>query len=116
MLTKHDYKSIQEIPLLVLEQLRVKDITEFENYLRIRLRNADLTVNRKLSSLKSLFHYLSQIAEDENLYPYLKRNVMAKVEMASVRVSVSKKAEKIENQFSEPTIRKMNLRISSNLW
>ena len=29
--------------------------------------------------LRSLFHYLSQIAEDDDFYPLLKRNVMAKV-------------------------------------
>ena len=39
------------------------------------------TINRKLSALRSLFHYLSQIAEDDNFYPLLKRNVMAKVEI-----------------------------------
>jgi len=37
------------------------------------------TRERKLASLKSLFHYLSQIAEDEDHYPLLKRNVMAKL-------------------------------------
>ena len=43
--------------------------------------NGKTTINRKLSALRSLFHYLSQIAEDDNFYPLLKRNVMAKVEI-----------------------------------
>lgn len=43
--------------------------------------NTRVTVSRKLSALRSLFHYLSQIAEDENFYPLLKRNIMAKVEV-----------------------------------
>src|SRR5690606_14528034 len=41
--------------------------------------NSRTTITRKLSSLRSLYHYLSQIAEDENFYPLMKRNVMAKI-------------------------------------
>jgi len=46
--------------------------------------NARVTISRKLSSLRSLFHYLSQIAEDENLNPLLRRNVMAKIPIKRV--------------------------------
>ncbi|MDN4096263.1 tyrosine recombinase XerS [Brevibacillus agri] len=41
------------------------------------------TTNRKLASLKSLFHWLSVLSEDENGDPYLRRNVMAKIEIIS---------------------------------
>jgi len=41
---------------------------------------SDHTVSRKISSLKSLFYYLSALSEDENGESYLQRNVMAKIE------------------------------------
>ena len=56
-------------------------IDAFKMFLATRQLNTNsrTTISRKLSSLRSLFHYLSQIAEDEEFYPLLKRNVMAKV-------------------------------------
>jgi integrase len=74
-------KSIRDIPLEDLENLRIDAIDSFRMFLASRREQANsrTTINRKLSSLRSLFHYLSQIAEDENFYPLLKRNVMAKV-------------------------------------
>jgi site-specific recombinase XerD len=74
---------INEISLDDLEKLRVEQIDYFRFYLSTRKEklNSKTTINRKLSSIRSLFHYLSQIAEDEDYYPLLKRNVMAKIEM-----------------------------------
>lgn len=79
----HDQK---DVTLLDLESLRMEHITSFRIYLTTykETTNARVTVSRKLSSLRSLFHYLSQIAEDENFYPLLKRNVMAKIEIKRV--------------------------------
>lgn len=72
---------IKDVSLLELEQLRMEAIDGYKLYLSTfkEERNSRTTITRKLSSLRSLFHYLSQIAEDENFYPLLKRNVMAKV-------------------------------------
>jgi site-specific recombinase XerD len=74
-------KTMRDIPLEDLERLRVEDVDNYRLFLATRREhaNARVTIARKLSSLRSLFHYLSQIAEDENLYPLLKRNVMAKI-------------------------------------
>lgn len=71
-----------KVTLEELEHLRMESITGYRLYLTTRRvgANSRITVSRKLSSLRSLFHYLSQIAEDENFYPLLKRNIMAKVE------------------------------------
>jgi len=79
-------KSIKEIPIQDLEMLRMDNIDNFRLFLLTRKEqtNTRTTVSRKLSSLRSLFHYLSQIAEDEDFYPLLKRNVMAKVEIKRV--------------------------------
>jgi len=74
---------IREVPLEDLEKLRMENIDNYRMFLAGRREHANTrtTISRKLSSLRSLFHYLSQIAEDENFYPLLKRNVMAKVEI-----------------------------------
>lgn len=73
----------REVELIELERLHMESIDHFRMHLASRKENANTktTVSRKLSSLRSLFHYLSQIAEDEQFYPLLKRNVMAKVEI-----------------------------------
>ncbi|WP_159887917.1 tyrosine recombinase XerS [Paenibacillus puerhi] len=78
-----DAARIQDIPLTALEKLHMESIDHFKMFLSMRKTNANTktTISRKLSSLRSLFHYLSQIAEDEQFYPLLKRNVMAKVEI-----------------------------------
>lgn len=72
---------MKDIPLADLEKLRMETIDHYKMYLAAyrERNNSRTTISRKLSSLRSLFHYLSQIAEDENFYPLLKRNVMAKV-------------------------------------
>lgn len=71
----------KEVSLETLEELRVMDVIRFQNHCQRQLGNSKDSIARKISALKSMFHYLSQIAEDADLYPYLKRNVMAKVEV-----------------------------------
>ncbi|MFD2669988.1 tyrosine recombinase XerS [Marinicrinis sediminis] len=70
---------IAHITLFELEQLTTEQIDSYKLFLHLRRQNKLASRERKLASLKSLFHYLSQIAEDEHHYPLLKRNVMAKV-------------------------------------
>ncbi|WP_138751205.1 tyrosine recombinase XerS [Paenibacillus sinopodophylli] len=72
---------IRDVALIELERLHMDSIDGFRMYLSTykEERNSKTTIARKLSSLRSLFHYLSQIAEDEQFYPLLRRNVMAKV-------------------------------------
>lgn len=79
-------QAIKDIPLEDLEKLRMENIDNYKMFLATKkeMANSRTTISRKLSSLRSLFHYLSQIAEDENFYPLLKRNVMAKVSIKRV--------------------------------
>lgn len=72
---------IRDVTLLELERLKMESIDGYRMFLSTHKpeRNTRTTISRKLSSLRSLFHYLSQIAEDDEFYPLLKRNVMAKV-------------------------------------
>ncbi|WEK55987.1 MAG: tyrosine recombinase XerS [Candidatus Cohnella colombiensis] len=73
--------TMSAIPLEDLERLHMDSVDNYRMFLATKRENANsrATISRKLSSLRSLFHYLSQIAEDDNFYPLLKRNVMAKV-------------------------------------
>lgn len=89
----------KDIPLSVLESLKLKDITSFQNYCSKIRKNVKDTIVRRIVSLKSLFHYLSQIAEDDDYYPYLKRNVMAKVEVQRTKRTESEKAERIQSKI-----------------
>lgn len=75
-----------ELTLLDLETLHMDSVVGYRLHLMTRIEgtNTKITVSRKLSALRSLFHYLSQIAEDVNFYPLLKRNVMAKVEIKRI--------------------------------
>ncbi|QWU13981.1 Site-specific recombinase XerD [Paenibacillus sophorae] len=75
-----------DITLLDLETLHMDSVVGYRLHLTTRTEgtNSKITVSRKLSALRSLFHYLSQIAEDENFYPLLKRNIMAKVEIKRI--------------------------------
>jgi site-specific recombinase XerD len=89
-----------DIPLSILESLRAADVERFADYLAIDFGNSPDTIARKYASLKSLFHYLSQVAEDENNYPYLKRNVMIKVVVPEKeKLSFEEKVTRIENKI-----------------
>lgn len=91
--------SVKDIPLSTLESLRREDITSFQNFLK-RYTNMEKrsSRNRMISSLKSLFHHLSQIEEDEDGNPLLKRNVMAKIEIRNVKPSPREQAETLKGR------------------
>lgn len=76
----------KDVTLQELEVLRMENVTSYRIFLATKREGANsrITVSRKLSSLRSLFHYLSQIAEDEEFYPLLKRNIMAKIEIKRI--------------------------------
>ncbi|NOU75712.1 tyrosine recombinase XerS [Paenibacillus sp. LMG 31458] len=81
----HFTGNMSDVPLTLLEKLTTQQIEEFLYYLELDLDNSKLTVNRKLSALKSLFNYLQNQAETKDLKPYLERNVMAKIEFNSIK-------------------------------
>ncbi|MDR7001724.1 tyrosine recombinase XerS [Neobacillus niacini] len=109
----HDYKiffnwiiseqlwtdSIKEIPLERLERLTVLEVEGFLNFLHYELNNKELTVNRKLSALKSLFNYLQNIAETPDLQAYINRNVMAKIEFNEIKETMETRANKMEGKI-----------------
>ncbi|OIK15140.1 tyrosine recombinase XerS [Bacillus sp. MUM 116] len=109
----HDYKiffnwmiseqlwngNIKDIPLERLERLTVLEVEGFLNFLHYELNNKELTVNRKLSALKSLFNYLQNIAETPDLQSYINRNVMAKIEFNEVKETMETRANKMEGKI-----------------
>ncbi|MFC0560139.1 tyrosine recombinase XerS [Halalkalibacter alkalisediminis] len=109
----HDYKiffnwlhaehlhmdEIKNVPLDLLESLTVQQVEGFLSFLQYQLNNKEITVNRKLSALKSLFNYLQNIAETRDLKPYLNRNVMAKIEFNELKDSMETIANKMEGKI-----------------
>ncbi|KMK76333.1 tyrosine recombinase XerS [Alkalihalobacillus pseudalcaliphilus] len=94
---------LQEHPkIIALENLEKLTIRQVESYLKFlvhQLGNKDVTVNRKLSSLKSLFNYLQNTAETEDLKPYIQRNVMAKIEFNDLKNDQETIANKMEGKI-----------------
>lgn len=88
-----------DIPLDFLEQLTVQQIEDFLSFLEFNLRNTPLTINRKISALKSLFHYLQNIAETKDLRAYITRNVMAKVELNVIKEDQETIANRMEGKI-----------------
>ncbi|MBO9596346.1 MAG: tyrosine recombinase XerS, partial [Cohnella sp.] len=96
--------STELVDIQDLEKLTVENIDTFKLHLQLRTQNSITTRERKLASLKSLFHYLSQIAEDDDHYPLLKRNVMAKLKsrrMADSQLIASRLQGKILDDDEE---------------
>ncbi len=91
--------SRQEIPLDVLEKLTVQQLEDFLSFLEFKIENSPLTINRKLSALKSLFHYLQNIAETAELEPYITRNVIAKIELNDVKEDQETIANRMEGKM-----------------
>lgn len=102
-------KTIKNISLEELDQIKRKSIEqsfipyiadETFNPISKKLGTSDVTVNRKISSLSSLFYYLSNIAEsEEDMEPYLRRNVMAKVQHRKIKDNLPEKAKRIRSSI-----------------
>ncbi|WP_428912582.1 tyrosine recombinase XerS [Niallia sp. Krafla_26] len=90
---------IKDIPLSLLETLKAQQVEGFLYSLKYELNNKDITINRKLSALKSLFNYLQNIAENSDLEPYIHRNVMAKIEFNELNLNLETIANKMEGKI-----------------
>ncbi|MEH7438955.1 tyrosine recombinase XerS [Neobacillus drentensis] len=93
------FGDVKDIPLEQLEKMTVIEVDNFLNFLHYQLNNKEITVNRKLSALKSLFNYLQNIAETRDLQPYIQRNVMAKIEFNEIKESMETIANKMEGKI-----------------
>jgi site-specific recombinase XerD len=109
-------KTMKEIELNELNDLKKETVESYIVYLReshlyqrsvllnrptrsARREYSDKTISRKISSLKSLFHYLSALSEDENGESYLSRNVMAKIEIDEEEITPLARAHAIRSKI-----------------
>lgn len=96
---KYASNNRKEIELSRLESLTVRDVESFLSFLEYQLGNAQETINRKISALKSLFDYLQNKAETQELKPYIQRNVMAKIDFNLIKESQETIAKRIEGKI-----------------
>ncbi|MCM3169547.1 MULTISPECIES: tyrosine recombinase XerS [Peribacillus] len=101
------YEKLADIPYSILEQLRRKDVENYIKHLSRRKKinsDKDLIQNQKLSNstilrsvsaLKSLFHYLTTMTEDNEGESYFYRNVMAKVEIKKDKETINARANRM---------------------
>lgn len=87
-----------------LSKLRSKDISFYIDYLqhvpnKQGKNNSPATINRSLNALRSLFHYLTVVAEDENGDPYFDRNVMLKVQSLKSGQTLNARARILETKM-----------------
>ncbi len=103
-----DSSHINDIPLSVLENLRLEDARNFFKYLQRRdipinknesKKPEKVSINRKISALRSLFKYLTTQTENEDGEPYFYRNVMLKIEVSKVKETLGASATKISSKI-----------------
>lgn len=93
--------SCKEIELKTLENLKREDVMLYIDSLRNKLNkqnkyNSPTTINRSINALRSLFHYLTVIADNNNGEPYFYRNVMAKIESLPASQTLNYRANEIQ--------------------
>ncbi|WP_164684851.1 tyrosine recombinase XerS [Brevibacillus reuszeri] len=93
----HFSGELKDIPLSILNDLSLDDVNFYLSYLDDNYKKS--SANRRLSSLKSLFRYLSDLAENQDGSPLLHRNVMAKVDLHKIEETAKSKADKIANKI-----------------
>lgn len=95
---------IQDIPIDVLENLKLIEAQGFVRFLERRdvkvskneTKKAEkVSINRKISALRSLFKYLTTQTENEDGEPYFYRNVMLKIEVTKVKETLNSRASRI---------------------
>lgn len=115
-------KVIKDIKLTDLEVISLEEAKNFFKHLRrksIKLTNQETkkpeenSVSRKISSLRSLFKYLSSeteitkdkkekfpyLADKENGEPYFHRNVMQKIQVYKEKGTLNSRAKKISSKI-----------------
>jgi site-specific recombinase XerD len=101
-------KHIKDIPLSVLEKLKLVEAQSFIKFLERRnipinkkeIKKAEkVSVNRKISALRSLFKYLTTQTENDEGEPYFYRNVMLKIEVNKVKETLGARASRISTKI-----------------
>ncbi len=100
--------SIHDIDVAELEILRKEDLDLYKSFLMNSPKNGTskdnrsrsfVTVQRSITALRSLFKYLSSQTEDEHNAPYLKQNVMLKIENVKTTKTLQERSRSIEKKL-----------------
>ncbi|WP_148359031.1 tyrosine recombinase XerS [Peribacillus simplex] len=103
-----EQEHIKDIPLSVLEKLKLIEAQSFIKFLERRnipinkkeTKKAEkVSVNRKISALRSLFKYLTTQTENDDGEPYFYRNVMLKIEVNKVKETLGARASRISTKI-----------------
>jgi site-specific recombinase XerD len=103
-----EQEHIKDVPLSVLEKLKLIEAQSFIKFLERRnipinkkeTKKAEMvSVNRKISALRSLFKYLTTQTENEEGEPYFYRNVMLKIEVNKVKETLGARASRISTKI-----------------
>ncbi|TKG99544.1 tyrosine recombinase XerS [Peribacillus simplex] len=103
-----EQEHIKDIPLSVLEKLKLIEAQSFIKFLERRnipinkkeTKKAErVSVNRKISALRSLFKYLTTQTENGEGEPYFYRNVMLKIEVNKVKETLRARASRISTKI-----------------
>ncbi|OLN22129.1 tyrosine recombinase XerS [Domibacillus antri] len=99
---------IKDVPMSVLENLKLVEAQAFIKYLERRnipinkkeMKKAEkVSINRKISALRSLFKYLTTQTENEDGELYFYRNVMLKIEVTKVKETLNARASRIASKI-----------------
>lgn len=87
-----------DIPYTILAELPLEEAEQYQGHLDGKYEQR--TVNRRISSLKSLFNYLTQKSENPlTKEPYFYRNVFAKIETTKVSTDPARRADSFDQKI-----------------
>lgn len=96
-----DAQSNADVTLDTLEHLKRDDVMLYIDYLKNEINaqgkyNSTTTINRSIAALRSLYHYLTILADQNDGEPYFYRNVMAKIETLPDSQTLNYRAHQLE--------------------
>jgi site-specific recombinase XerD len=93
---------IKDIRMSTLNQLKVQHINNYIKYLINYRKLSPASISRKINSVRSMFNYYSDLAEDESIMPMISNNVMKEIVVKRPQNSVEA-AQKIEQKILQPS-------------
>lgn len=100
----------KDVKLTTLEHLKRTDVMLYIDFLRNKRNRQDKsdspsTINRSINALKSLFYYLTAIADNNDGEPYFYRNVMQKIGLLGSSKTLNYRAHELESKMYQGKIK-----------
>lgn len=97
-------KSCTDMDLSTLEHLKREDVMLYIDYLsnaknKQNRTNSPTTINRSINALRSFYHYLTVLSDNNDGEPYFYRNVMAKIESLPTSKTLNYRANEIKTHM-----------------